>query len=71
MVKNGHLVIHIKVEEHETRNFTSARLNSKKAWAYGKFECRAKLPKGKNLWPAIWMVPKDHKYGAWLVTINF
>ena len=64
-VENGHLTIHAKVEEMGGRHFTSARLTSKKAWTYGKFEARAKLPKGKHLWPAIWMMPKDSAYGGW------
>ncbi|KAH9855587.1 concanavalin A-like lectin/glucanase [Lenzites betulinus] len=33
--------------------------------AYGKVEVRAKLPLGDWLWPAIWMLPKDNKYGVW------
>ncbi|KAI0827191.1 concanavalin A-like lectin/glucanase [Trametes gibbosa] len=33
--------------------------------AYGKVEVRAKLPRGDWLWPAIWMLPKDNKYGVW------
>jgi len=35
------------------------------AWKYGKFEVRAKLPKGDYLWPALWMLPRDYKYGGW------
>jgi beta-glucanase (GH16 family) len=64
-VENGHLVIEARAEAHEGRQFTSAKLTSKKAWAYGKFEARAKAPKGKSLWPAIWMMPRDSKYGGW------
>jgi beta-glucanase (GH16 family) len=26
---------------------------------------RAKLPKGKGIWPAIWMMPTDNRYGGW------
>ena len=39
-------------------DYTSARLNSKKAFAYGRFEIRAKMPehKGHGVWPAIWML---------------
>ena len=34
-------------------------------WTYGRFEVRAKLPTGKGLWPAIWMMPTDSEYGSW------
>jgi beta-glucanase (GH16 family) len=39
-------------------DYTSARLNSKRAFQYGRFEIRAKMPthKGKGAWPAIWML---------------
>jgi beta-glucanase (GH16 family) len=26
---------------------------------------RAKLPAGRGLWPAIWMLPTEDKYGGW------
>jgi beta-glucanase (GH16 family) len=32
---------------------------------YGRIDVRAKLPKGKGIWPAIWMLPSDEKYGGW------
>ncbi|CAG2118668.1 unnamed protein product [Medioppia subpectinata] len=64
-VDNGHLTINAKVTAEGGRQFTSARLTSKQSWTYGKFEARAKLPKGKHLWPAIWMMPKDSVYGGW------
>lgn len=50
-----------------TRPFTSARLTTqgKAAWRYGRVEVRARLPHGQGLWPAIWMLPEDHRYGAW------
>jgi hypothetical protein len=31
--------------------FTSARLTTKASWLHGKFEMRARLPKGKNFSP--------------------
>jgi beta-glucanase (GH16 family) len=32
---------------------------------YGRFDIRAKLPSGQGIWPAIWMLPTDDKYGDW------
>ncbi|MCX2718037.1 glycoside hydrolase family 16 protein [Lentiprolixibacter aurantiacus] len=37
-----------------TKEFTSARLNSKFAFKYGRVEVRAKLPAEAGTWPAIW-----------------
>ena len=37
-----------------TKSYTSARLNSKFAFQYGKVEVRAKLPAEAGTWPAIW-----------------
>ena len=47
------------------RNFTSARMVGKKAFTYGRMEISAQLPAGRHLWPAIWMMPQDSKYGGW------
>ncbi|KAG9322107.1 hypothetical protein KVV02_000999, partial [Mortierella alpina] len=32
---------------------------------YGKVQVRAKMPKGKWIWPAIWMLPVHYQYGNW------
>ena len=42
-----------------TKQHTSARLNSKFAFTYGRVEVRAKLPTGIGTWPAIWMLGKN------------
>ena len=46
---------------------TSAKLTTKESFSfkYGRMEVRAKLPAGDWIWPAIWMMPKDDKYGVW------
>ena len=65
--RNGRLIIEARKEAFSggttTRNYTSARLSSLGDWAYGRMEVRAKLPAGRGLWPAIWMLPKDWTYG--------
>jgi len=47
------------------KQFTSARMTSKASWLHGKMEIRARMPKGKHLWPAIWMMPAQSVYGEW------
>lgn len=42
-----------------TKSFTSARLNSKFAFTYGRVEIRAKLPTGVGTWPALWMLGQN------------
>jgi beta-glucanase (GH16 family) len=42
-----------------TKQFTSARLNSKFAFTYGRIDVRAKLPFGDGTWPAIWTLGKN------------
>lgn len=66
-VKNGVLSITAIKEDYKGSKYTSARLVSKNKgdWKYGRFEIKAKLPKGRGVWPAIWMLPTDWKYGGW------
>jgi len=66
-VQDGLLKITAKRESKDGKSYTSARLVSKNKgdFTYGRFEARAKLPKGRGTWPAIWMLPTDWKYGGW------
>lgn len=66
-VKDGRLVILAQKEHCGDAAYTSARLTTwqKAAWQYGRFEVRAKLPRGYGSWPAIWMLPPSlHEGGA-------
>jgi beta-glucanase (GH16 family) len=62
-VNSGILSITAKKEaftdQGHTKQYTSARLNSKFAFKYGKVEIRAKLPTGVGTWPALWMLGKN------------
>ncbi len=62
-VADGVLSITAKREEFTdqgvTKSFTSARLNSKYAFTYGRVDVRAKLPASLGTWPAIWMLGRE------------
>jgi beta-glucanase (GH16 family) len=67
-VDNGILTIEVHKEQFKDREFTSTKLvtKGKQDWKYGRFEVRAKLPFGKGVWSAIWMMPSDTSiYGKW------
>ena len=40
--------------DNSTKDYTSARLNSKFGFKYGRVDVRAKLPSTRGTWPAIW-----------------
>ena len=71
-VKDSLLTIRAVKESLHGCGYTSARLKTRKrdgtplfTKLYGKFEFRAKVPWGKGMWPALWMLPQDDKYGGW------
>jgi len=75
-VSDGTLKIVAKKESYTdqgvTKQYTSARLNSKYAFTYGRVEVRAKLPEGPGTWPAIWMLGKNiTEPGAYWQTQGF
>jgi hypothetical protein len=46
---------------------TSARISTKDSFSfrYGRVEISARLPIGKWLWPAMWLLPSSEYYGIW------
>jgi beta-glucanase (GH16 family) len=66
-VSSGTLKIIALQESYGGNAYTSARMQTKNQgdWLYGKMEARIKLPVGKGMWPAFWMLPTDNIYGIW------
>jgi beta-glucanase (GH16 family) len=67
VVHSGSLKITARKTQMENKSYTSARLLTKNKgdWTNGKIEISARLPAGRGLWPAIWMLPTDWVYGSW------
>lgn len=65
-VENGVLIIEARKEKFENNDYTSARLvtKGKGDFLYGRFEIKAKLPKGRGTWPAGWMLATEQSYGT-------
>ena len=68
-VRDGKMVLKaIKTEKDGKDYYTSGKIKgqNKTDFTYGKVVVSAKVPEGKGLWPAIWMMPQDEQhYGQW------
>ncbi len=76
-IKDGklHIVaLNEKAPDHEKehvsgavfgRDYTSAKITTKgiKSWTYGRFDIKARVPKGFGTWPAIWLMPDSYTEG--------
>ena len=51
----------------EKAEYTAASLITldKASWQYGRIEVRAKLPRGKGVWPAIWTLGTNIRKAGW------
>ena len=67
VVADGMLHIIAKEEDFGGKSYTSGRIRTRDQgdWTYGRFELRAKMPIGKGLWAAMWLLPTDMEYGTW------
>ena len=66
-VSNGKLHMIAKKESFGGKGYTSGRIRSfeKGDWTYCRVKFLAKMPKGKGLWAAVWMLPSHTDYGGW------
>jgi beta-glucanase (GH16 family) len=62
VVQNGYLIITAQSESFGGVNYTSARLKSRNKFEqkYGRFEARIKLPQGKGMFPAFWLLGENY-----------
>jgi beta-glucanase (GH16 family) len=54
-------------EERQVAHYTSGSINTlgKASFRYGRVEVRAKMPQGKGMWPAIWMMGTNRTEVGW------
>lgn len=66
-VSNGNLIIEARKETMSTFNYTSGRMTTqtKKYFKFGRIDIRAKLPVGKGIWPALWMLGTNISSVGW------
>ena len=65
--EGGNMIITARKEALDGRQYTSVRIKTegKKTFKYGRIEFRAKLPIGKGIWPAFWLLPQSNVFGGW------
>jgi beta-glucanase (GH16 family) len=70
--EDGNLVIEAIKEKFTAsdglqRSYTSARVKTQGRFSqrYGRFEARIKLPYGRGMWPAFWLLGEDFPTAGW------
>ncbi len=63
----GHLAIIARKENYRGRQYTSGRINTRDLFehTYGRFEARIRLPIGKGIWPAFWLLGANFDEVGW------
>lgn len=63
----GANVLRISAQKSNSGSYTSAKLTTKNfvSVRFGRVDVRAKMPSGKGLWPAIWMLGNNIKDISW------
>jgi len=66
-VSDGNLIIEVRAESIGGSSYSSTRMitKGKKNFKYGRVDIRAKMPKGKGIWPALWMLGENIDAVGW------
>lgn len=69
-INNVHIdsgYLHISALNPSENSYTSGRITTqgKKEFTYGRIDIRAKLPEGKGIWPALWMLGGNFATAGW------
>lgn len=61
VVQNGYLIISAKAETFGGVSYTSSRIKSRNKFEqkYGRFEARIKMPQGRGMFPAFWLLGQN------------
>ncbi|MCL7970543.1 MAG: glycoside hydrolase family 16 protein [marine benthic group bacterium] len=63
----GHLAITVREEPYLGQDYTSGRIKTKDLFERngGRFEARIRLPRGRGIWPAFWLLGADIDEVGW------
>jgi beta-glucanase (GH16 family) len=61
-IVDGALRITATNQPFDGKQYRSARLESKDAFSYGRFEARIDLPTTQGMWPAFWLLPNGTQW---------
>jgi beta-glucanase (GH16 family) len=63
----GHLAITARAETYGGRDYTSARIVTRGRFeqSLGRWEARIRLPTGRGIWPAFWLLGADYPDAGW------
>lgn len=66
-MQDGKMIIEARAESKGGKNYTSTRMTtqSKKTFTFGRIDIRAKVPRGKGVWPALWMLGSNITTVSW------
>ena len=66
-VVGGKLQLIAKRQSYNGRDYTSGRVvtKGKKDFVFGRIDTYAKVPKGKGIWPAVWMLGSNDSTDPW------